>query len=883
MTRNDARASRQPATVAALTVLLALVALSVVPVLDRAPRLDDVPLNWALLAIAFGLTEIVVLHIQVRREAQTVSLSEAVTVLALFFASPAALVLSRAVAGLVVCLLYRRSSPLKTAFNVALFAAEAAVATHVFAALSSPQATFDPRSWLAAAVAILVSCGVGIFALQAVVAVYEGGFSFRSALRESVVGQVLSPLVTTIALVGVLCLSTDTRSAWLIVVPAVGLLLGYRAYARLSDRHLSLERLYRFSQVVTSSPEIDAVLRSVLSEAKELLRAEHVVVDFVPARSDERFLQVQLGMDGTLLRTEVEGKQHPDWLHQLVVVDAGSFLAARGTRVRRWAQWLADEGHREVIVVPLRGEAGVIGSLRVSDRMGEVRAFDANDMLLLETIANHAGISLQNGRLVDQLRHDAMHDALTGLPNRVQLQRALAEAAQAVADGRQAGATVMVLDLDGFKHVNDTLGHACGDQLLQELSHRLVAAVGPSGLVARLGGDEFAVLLPGTSMQTEVLATGGRILGALARSVDLDGVPVTVGGSIGVALAPAHGTEPQALLKHADMAMYGAKASAGGLRIYRADLDTDDRRRLLLVTSLRAALAHGRLAVHLQPIADLMTGTVRGVEALVRWTDPELGEVLPDELVPAAERSGLIGALTTFVLDTALNACASLRADGLELGVSVNLSTRSMEDEGFLDEVDELLARHDVPGRLLTLEITEGVVMADPHRAAVLMTALRTRGVRLSLDDFGTGYSSLSYLTQLPVDEIKVDKSFIRRMSTRTEDLAVVRSVAELGRGLKLDVVAEGVEEASSWQALTELGCTHGQGWHLARPMSLADLRTWLAGRPTPVSAGRPGPSRTSPPTRGMGLPVLPRRPMTRRGATGPAETGRREQSERSA
>jgi len=369
-----------------------------------------------VLALAFGVTEVIVLHIQVRREAQTVSLSEAVTVLALFFASPAALVLSRALAGLVVCLVHRRSSPLKTAFNVALFAAEAAVATHVFAALASPQGSFDPQSWLAAAIAILVSCGVGIFALQAVVAVYEGGFSFRSALRESLVGQVLSPLVTTIALVGVLCLSSDTRSAWLLVIPASGLLLGYRAYARLSDRHLSLERLYRFSQVVTSSPEIDAVLRSVLAEAKELLRAEHVVVDFLPAKPDDPSLQVRLGADGVLLRTEVDGRQHPDWLHHLVVVDAGSLLAARGSRVHRWAEWLASEGHREVIVVPLRGEAGVIGTLRVSDRMGEVRAFDANDVLLLETVANHAGISLQNGRLVDQLRHDALHDALTGLP-----------------------------------------------------------------------------------------------------------------------------------------------------------------------------------------------------------------------------------------------------------------------------------------------------------------------------------------------------------------------------------------------------------------------------------------------------------------------------------
>jgi diguanylate cyclase (GGDEF)-like protein len=877
MSSNDARAGRQPALVVALTALLALVALTAVPVLDRLPRLDDVPLPWPVIAVAFALTEVVVLHIQVRREAQTVSLSEGITVVALFFASPFALLLGRTLAMLAVCTVHRRSSPLKTAFNTALVAAEAAVATHVFALLAGADDSFGPRSWLAAAVAVLVSCGFGILALQVVVAVYEGGFDLRDALSESLVGQVLNPLVTALALVGVLCLSTDTRSLWLLAVPAIGLLLGYRAYARLSDRHLSLERLYRFSQVVTSSPEIDAVLRSVLAEAKELLRAEQVLVDFLPATASARSLQVRLGADGVLERREVDGPLHPDWLHQLVVQDAGSLLAARGTRVRRWATWLAEEGHREVIVVPLRGEAGVIGSLRVSDRMGEVRAFDASDVLLLETVANHAGISLQNGVLVDQLRHDALHDALTGLPNRVQLQRALGEAAQAVADGRRSGATVMVLDLDGFKHVNDTLGHANGDRLLQVLSARLVTAVGPGGLVARLGGDEFAVLLPATGGQAEVLETGGRVLGALADPVDLDGMPVTVGGSVGIALAPSHGTDPTVLLKHADMAMYGAKSAGGGLRLFRADLDTDDRRRLLLVTRLRAALAAQQLEVHLQPVCDLLTGTVRSVEALVRWSDVELGDVLPDELVPAAERSGLIGALTSFVLDRALAACAELRDAGVELGVSVNLSTRSLDDEGLVAEVEAALERYGVPGRLLTLEVTEGIVMADPQRAAELMTQLRARGVRLSLDDFGTGYSSLSYLTRLPVDEIKVDKSFVLRMSSRSEDLAVVRSVAELGRGLQLDVVAEGVEDAASWRALTELGCTHGQGWHFARPMTLPDLRVWLDGRPAPVVTGRPGPARGPLPARSTsgGAPGTRRSPA-RRGGPGGGQDGPR-------
>ncbi len=810
--------------------LLALL-LTALPGLGRPAYVAGVPLSAVVLAGMFALTELVVLHVQVRREAQAVSLSELVTVLALFFAAPHALLLGRVVGSAAVFVLHRRSSPVKTAFNTALVAAEAALALVVFDLLTSPGLVPGPRSWAAATVAVLVSSAFGVVALQLVVAVYEGGAALRGLLREVVAGVVPTLMVSALSVVAVLCLTQDVRSSWVLLVPGAGLLLAYRAHARLSDRHLSLERLYRFSQVVTSSSEIDAVLRSVLAEARELLRAEHVVIRFLPAVVGRSALQVHLGANGTLERVELSGESDPEWLTAALVRDGRPVLAARGTRDPRAAAWLAHEGHREAVLVPLRGEAGVIGSVRVADRSGEVRAFDAGDVLLLETVANHAGTSLQNGRLVDQLRHDAQHDALTGLPNRTQLQRVLAEAVEQVASGRRQGATVMVLDLDGFKDVNDTLGHACGDRLLQEVSHRLVAAVGAGGFVARLGGDEFAIVLPATAAQPEVLAAGGRVLQGLRDPVSLDGMLVEVGGSIGIALAPLHGTDPSVLLKRADMAMYGAKGSGGGLRVYEVDLDTDDPRRLALVAELRSALATDQLRVHFQPIAELVTGRVRGVEALVRWVHPELGEVHPAELVPIAERSGLIGPLTSHVLEQSLAACAQLRRQGLDLGVAVNLSTRSLVDLAFVGEVAALLARHDVPGRLLTLEITEGVVMADPQRAAVLLGQLRALGVRLSLDDFGTGYSSLAYLTRLPVDEIKIDRSFVRRICSRPDDVAVVRSVVELGRGLSLDVVAEGVEDLETWQVLRTLGCTHGQGWYLGRPMPVTELVGWLRDR----------------------------------------------------
>jgi predicted signal transduction protein with EAL and GGDEF domain len=375
--------------------------------------------------------------------------------------------------------------------------------------------------------------------------------------------------------------------------------------------------------------------------------------------------------------------------------------------------------------------------------------------------------------------------------------------------------------------------------MLVEVGARLSGIVGTAGSVARLGGDEFAVLLPGMADQARVLRLGRRLLRALEQPVVLDGLEIEVRASIGVALAPEHSTDPAALLKHADMAMYDSKTSTRGLRLYEPDLESATPRRLTLVGELRAALNNGEVEVHVQPKARLATGEVTGVESLVRWTHPELGRVSPDEFIPIAERSGLIGPLTTRVLDASLAACASWRAAGHDLGVAVNLSTRSLHDADLVDEVARLLRRHGVPAGRLTLEVTEGSVMADPARAVALLHQLRDLGVRLSVDDFGTGYSSLSYLKRLPVQEVKIDRSFITGLREQGEDVAIVRAIIDLGRHLGLDVVAEGVEDRATWDLLASLGCDLVQGWHLGRPMPAGDLVPWLTGRST--TAGRPG------------------------------------------
>jgi predicted signal transduction protein with EAL and GGDEF domain len=355
--------------------------------------------------------------------------------------------------------------------------------------------------------------------------------------------------------------------------------------------------------------------------------------------------------------------------------------------------------------------------------------------------------------------------------------------------------------------------------------------VGATGTTARLGGDEFAVLVPGAVDADRAVHLARRLLRVLEEPLSLDGMTVQVGASVGVALAPLHGTDPASLLKRADLAMSDAKASGRRVRLYDPALDADKSHNLTLVSELRTAVQLGTLQVHVQPQSRLRPAGVTGVEALVRWEHPVFGSIGPEEFIPIAESSGLIGRLTTQVLDTSLAACASWRAAGRDLCVAVNLSTRSLQDADLVADVARLLVRHDVPADRLTLEVTEGSVMADPDRAVAVLHDLRELGVRLSVDDFGTGYSSLSYLQRLPVQEVKIDRSFVAALDAGSENVAIVRAIIDLGRNLGLEVVAEGVEDQATWNRLASLGCDLVQGWHLARAMPIDDLLPWLAAR----------------------------------------------------
>ena len=433
-----------------------------------------------------------------------------------------------------------------------------------------------------------------------------------------------------------------------------------------------------------------------------------------------------------------------------------------------------------------------------------------------------------------QNRHQALHDALTGLPNRVLLADRFDQALRG--ETRAGHSTALLLiDLDRFKEVNDTLGHHYGDELLKQVGPRLAGALRATDTVARLGGDEFAVLLPAVTGLETAVVIAHDLQAALSRPFDVDDVQLDVEASIGVVLSGEHGCSPAELMQRADVAMYVAKQHYVGVAVYDPDSDGHSPQRLALLGDLRRALSGDELRLHFQPKLSLTTGQVCGAEALVRWQHPDRGVVPPDAFIPLAENTGLIGPLTTRVLDLALAQARRWADAGAPLQVAVNLSARNLLDERLDALVRDLLAQHGVPAALLKLEVTESAIMTDPDRAKLVLERLHALGVTLSIDDFGAGYTSLGQLKDLPVTELKVDRSFVATMHTDSSNSMIVRSVVELGHNLGLIAVAEGVEDASTLGMLADLGCDVAQGYHLSRPLTAEALDAWRAGRTAPV------------------------------------------------
>jgi diguanylate cyclase (GGDEF)-like protein len=420
------------------------------------------------------------------------------------------------------------------------------------------------------------------------------------------------------------------------------------------------------------------------------------------------------------------------------------------------------------------------------------------------------------------LEHHALYDTLTDLPNRLMLREEIQKAI-----GTNAYVVLLLLDIDNFKEVNDSFGHQVGDVLLRQMGTRLREPIGASHLIARLGGDEFAILLPGTET-AQAERTAHALLRALEQPFLSGDHALEVTASIGIAAFPEHGADAETLLRRADVAMYAAKRTGGTYAVYRPEDDPYDARRLLLRADLRRAIDHQEITLFYQPQVALATGKLTGMEALARWRHAERGWIPPMEFIPVAEHMGLIKPLTMYLVELAGKDSMALSKSGVNLPVAVNVSMRNLLDPHFPDMLEGVIARTGQPTELLKLEITESAVMAEPGRVLESMKRLRAAGIRFAIDDFGTGYSSLAYLQRLPVEEIKIDRSFVGQMSGEAGSAAIVRATIELGGSLGLEVVAEGVEDEPTWHALKRMGCSAAQGYFIARPMPIGELDGWM-------------------------------------------------------
>ena len=827
-----------PRSVPLLTAALALSAL----ILDMG-RLHLHPLQqlgqagsgrMALAIIAFGVAEAIVLHVEIGRNAHTVSLAEIALAVALFFLPAGALPVARLLGGGVVLLAIRRQRAVKAAFNASVWLLDVAVATIVFQEMHGGLGVGAQRLILPAVAAVVAAAAVDSIAVNIVIALTSGEMRLRAALRflvTCVVGAFVSGLL------GVVCVGALASTPWLlvpIVFVGAAVMAGFHAFGVLHRRHGNVRVLYDFTDALARTSHGDALVHTVLSRVLELLRVERAA------------LWVDLG-NGTL---QVTTLRHPDEvgsrrftheetpaLIQQVLAGDSPVLVRPGEQRKVAASFLEMYHAREAVLVAIETPQGVRGVLVVADRLGDVTTFSHDDSRLLQTLANHAGAALDNSRLVQRLNHDSTHDSLTGLANRAYFQHRL----DTVLSNRLS-AGVLLMDLDRFKEVNDTLGHHYGDLLLGQIATRLRHELREQDLLARLGGDEFGVVVTGLGLE-DVVRTAERLRAALAAPMRLEGVDIEVNASIGVAYAAgaaevgstgAAPIEAAAMLQHADVAMYTAKRNALGVHVYQPHLDEHSPRRLALASGLRAAIETGQLTLRYQPQMHLRDQRIVGVEALVRWIHPAYGEVPPDEFIGLAEQTGQIRELTRCVIDGAVAQIARWNAMGLTLGVSVNISVRNLLEPDLADAIRETLTRHGVPSHQLTLEITESQLMADADRTRHTLDELAQIGLRLSVDDFGTGYSSLAYLKQMPVAEIKIDKSFIRDLASDANDAAIVEAILQLAHTLRIEVVAEGVEDAQAQQMLRELSCDYIQGYHIARPLSVDEVTAWVKARPRP-------------------------------------------------
>ncbi|GGI93646.1 bifunctional diguanylate cyclase/phosphodiesterase [Saccharopolyspora subtropica] len=791
-----------------------------------------------LLAMGFLLAEQLTIDVDVKRVGWTISFTEIPLILGLLTAPFEVVLAANLLAGLGAQV--GRRAATHVVYNAGVLCLEIAVPFAVANVVNQALVGVAPV-WFGPVVGTLtsplISCAFALAALLVLGGAMRVSAGAQLAVRTLAVGL----LNTSVGLVSYE-VSLSTPWGWLLVaLVAVAVIALYRAYSGLLREQRDLEALSDVSLSVArsgqsaggpsdmaggaSAASVDE-WEPVAERIREQLNATRVV------------LRLRLDPSGEV-STLVAGEPLPDLAVQAApsALRDDPLLQLPGSHVRSFRTLEAPEevrralrqrGAYEALVVPLRGASQLLGAVEVHDRVSRWRGFGRADVRLLHTLASHLATAMDNRRLLARLRHDAYHDPLTGLLNRTGFRE---RAADELRNGRTA--VVLRIDLDVLTTVSEALGYTWGDRMVVAAGQRMREELGEVPL-ARLEANSFAVLLlDHTEAQAHEVAQHLREV--IGEPYPLDRIVVEATGVAGYASsAPADGeyeTDIDTLLQHADVAVRAARNGEDGVRCYAPAMGQVFLRRFQLVTQFRQALDTGQVEVHYQPKVALPERQVVGAEALVRWSHPEYGRLDPDEFVPVVEATGLVDALTSFVIERALTKIRQWLDRGLRMSVAVNLSVRNLADETFPDRVAEALLRHDIPPELLTFELTESSVMADPERALPVLRRLHAMGVVLAVDDFGTGYSSLAYLRQLPVDEVKIDKSFVLGMGTDLGDMAVVRSIVELGHSLSLVVVAEGIEDDAARDLLVEMGCDVAQGYLISRPLSEERFEAWLQAR----------------------------------------------------
>ncbi len=792
------------------------------------------PWHWPLAVVflaVFTIAELVTFRVEARRQTVLLSLVEAPLVVGLYYLSPLLLVGVRTLSALVV-MAYRGQSRIKLWFNVALVAAAAALAGVIIRA-GVPLDGLEPTTWLLLVAAVFASDLLTLATVVGVVTIMQGEMSSRELARIMVPGLPVHALNILIGLVVLVLLQQGPWALVLMAAIAAFITVAYRGYAQSLQHSRALNEMYGLTRAVTSAPHDGTLPDVLLGRVRELLQSEYATL-WIPARGryPEVLLSSRVDFDALLDLSVTPPGLRSRAFQTGETVAAGPRLGDEASRAE-----LRDSGQKDVIVVPLRAGSVVIGCLEVANRLGDTASFGPEDAKLLETIAGHVAVAVENSRLVDRLRYDAYHDALTGLPNRRRVSDALEESVAARLPDEVV--TVLLVDVVGFRAVNELLGRAAGDDLLIEVGRRLRELAPSAALVGRVGNDEFVVMLtmPSAEAATEL---GAALRQQLRRQVRIGAVTLGLDVAVGVALGPDHGTEASVLLQRADMAARAAQNLPAGVRLFDRSIESRPAQRLGLAADLRAALDEGAITVYYQPKVAIADRRLVGVECLARWDHPGHGPVAPTDFVALAEHTGLVDRLTETVLDESLRRARGWRDTGHPLPVAVNVSARSLADEDFPHRVRDLLAKHDVPPELLVLEITEEGLAGGLERSLPVLQRLAEDGIRLAVDDFGTGSCSLSNLRRLPVREVKIDKGFVQGMATDPDDLAMVRAVVDTARHFGLDVVAEGVESELTLELLAGIGCHVGQGFLFSRPLPYERLEAWFSAR-TEAASGAAG------------------------------------------